>query len=367
MSLPALNSLLKLVERGYVPDPLIRFGIRRLVAAGMRDRETQPRDAAHDTERDLVRALRDDQIAVDTDAANEQHYELPPRFFELCLGKHRKYSGCYWPAGVTNLDDAEAASLRETCAHADLLDGQRILELGCGWGSLSLWMAEHYPHARITAVSNSAPQRAYIMRVAQERGLNNLAVITADMNDFTTDDRFDRVVSVEMFEHMRNYERLMARIASWLKPDGKLFVHIFAHRHGSYLFETSGAANWMGRYFFTGGIMPGDDLLLRFQRDVVLEDQWRQNGTHYAHTANAWLRNMDNHRAEIMDLFREVYGVENATIWWNRWRVFYLACAEMFGYDHGNQWWVSHYRFAKRNVAQAGNDLPHIRLATAGA
>ena len=343
----ALASALEWVERGIVPDALVRWGIRRLCAAGIRDRARGGPDAASDRYRALLADLRQSPIAIETASANEQHYELPPEFFCLALGKHRKYSGCWWPVGVSTLDDAEAASLRITCEHADLRDGQSILELGCGWGSLSLWMAEHYPSCRIVGVSNSAPQREYILGEAQRRGLSNLRIITADMNSFDIDERFDRVVSVEMFEHMRNYRELLSRVARWLSPAGELFVHIFTHRRTAYLYEDCGPSDWMSRHFFTGGIMPSDDLLLHFNEHLRVVQHWRQSGTHYQRTADAWLQNTDRCRERILAIFADTYGHAQAARWLQRWRIFFMACAEMFGYAAGDEWGVCHYRFAR--------------------
>jgi cyclopropane-fatty-acyl-phospholipid synthase len=348
MNLPGIGAALELVERGYVPDALVRKGIRALHRGGLRERARVGVASSQEQFQGLLRDMRTGPIALHTEAANQQHYELPAAFFEHVLGPHRKYSGCYWPDGVRTLEEAEEASLRVTCTHAELADGQDILELGCGWGSLTLWMASHYPRSRIVAVSNSHAQREFIESACRRRELTNVTVITADMNDFATTDRFDRVVSVEMFEHMRNHEELMGRIAGWLRADGKLFVHIFVHGRATYLYETEGPADWMGRHFFTGGMMPADSLLYHYQRDLLLEQHWRQDGTHYEKTANAWLRNLDSCRSEVLSLFEQVYGARDKDRWFQRWRVFFMACAELFGYARGNEWWVSHYLFRKR-------------------
>jgi cyclopropane-fatty-acyl-phospholipid synthase len=337
------------VERGRVPDALVRFGIRQLCAQRLRQ-ETGGSDA--DRERvhaALVASMRQGPVAPVPHRANEQHYELPAEFFTRVLGPHLKYSCCYWNDSTRSLAEAEAASLETTCQRAVLADGQEVLELGCGWGSLTLWMAAHYPNSRITAVSNSAPQRTFIETRAAERGLRNVRVITADMNTFAHEARFDRVLSVEMFEHMRNYEVLLHRIAGWLCPDGRLFVHIFAHRSAAYAFETEGAGNWMGRHFFTGGIMPSHDLLLEFQRDVELVERWQWSGVHYRRTAGAWVANLDDDRREILVVLAGVYGASDAERWLVRWRLFFLAVSELFGYAGGRQWGVSHYLFRRRS------------------
>jgi len=339
---------IEMVERGWVPDAVVRAGMRALLRQRLRlERHGDPA-ADQAALMHLVERLRTDEIAVHTKDANIQHYELPPEFFSMALGPRRKYSCCLFEPGCRTLAAAEEAMLALTCARAQLADDMDILELGCGWGSLTLWMAEHYPHSRITAVSNSSPQREFIMACAAERGFGNVQVITCDMNVFDTDQRFDRVVSVEMFEHMRNYARLLQRIAGWMKPQAKLFVHIFTHRSAAYLFETEGAHNWMGRYFFTGGVMPSEHLLLYFQEHVRIEAQWSVCGTHYERTANAWLENCDARRAEILPVMAATYGARDAARWLQRWRMFFMACAELWGFRNGTEWRVSHYRFARR-------------------
>lgn len=339
--------LLGLAERGLVPDALLRLGIRRLCAERLTEEYAGGIDAWTARDQQLIASLRASAVAIHTDAANAQHYELPTTFFQLCLGARMKYSSCYYPTGAETLDAAEAAMLSLYAERAELADGQDILELGCGWGSLTLWMAEHFPNARITAVSNSATQRQHIEARCRERGWRHVQVITCDVNVLSLPaGAYDRCVSVEMFEHMRNYQDLMARIGQWLRPGGKLFVHIFAHRERAYPFETGGAGNWMGRHFFTGGIMPAADTLLHFQRDLQLEAKWFLNGTHYARTANHWLANQDARREQAKSVLTQAYG-PHAGLWNQRWRMFWMACAELFGYDDGQQWGVGHYRFTR--------------------
>jgi len=336
-----------LIESNLVPDVLLRAGIRHLLAGTIRE-HTRP-DVASQRAALLayVAELKTRSIAVQTQAANVQHYEVPTLFYQRCLGKRLKYSSGLWHASTETLDEAEENMLSLTCARAELADGQRILELGCGWGSLSLWMAEHYPNATITAVSNSRTQKEHIDAVAEEKGFKNLRVITCDMNEFDAPESFDRAVSVEMFEHMKNYQLLMGRVASWLVPGGKLFVHIFTHRELAYHYVDKGPSDWMTRYFFAGGQMPSDDLLLYFQDDLRIEDHWCVSGQHYEKTSNAWLANMDTHREEILPLFQQTYGADEVKRWWAYWRVFYMACAELWGFRGGNEWIVSHYRFRK--------------------
>jgi cyclopropane-fatty-acyl-phospholipid synthase len=340
---------MRLLERDLVPDWLIRRGIRSLLRARLREEDRGDPEAQQRHLMEFVARLKASPIAIHTTDANAQHYELPTAFFERVLGPHLKYSSCWFDSPGVSLGTAEARMLALTAERAQLADGDSILELGCGWGSLSLWMAAQYPRARITAVSNSRTQKAFIDQRARERGLTNLEIVTCDMNvlGFPAGTQFDRVVSVEMFEHMRNYEELLRRIASWMAPRATLFVHIFTHARFAYPFEVRDESDWMARYFFTGGIMPSDHLLLYFQRDLDLVKHWRVDGRHYQHTAEAWLGNMDRDRAALEPLFRETYGEAQAQRWWVYWRVFFMACAELWGHAQGREWIVSHYLFAK--------------------
>lgn len=340
---------LNLTEQGLVPDTLIRQGIRHLLR--QRLREIGPGDvhSAAQRETQLIEHMRSAPVALVPEKANGQHYELPVEFFRYVLGPHLKYSSAFWPDGTGTLAEAEAAGLRESCLHADVLDGQTILELGCGWGSLTFWMATHYPKVRILAVSNSHSQRAYMEAQAKKLDVKNrVQIMTCDMNAFETEhERFDRVVSVEMFEHMRNWPELFGRVRRWLTPEGKFFMHVFAHRAVPYLFEDRGPDDWMSRHFFTGGMMPSDGLPLDCQNSLPCVARWRWHGTHYEKTANAWLANMDAARERLWPVMEHTYGPAQAGLWWRRWRIFFMACAELFGFEEGQQWWVSHYLFEK--------------------
>jgi cyclopropane-fatty-acyl-phospholipid synthase len=336
-------------EKGLIPDFLIRWGIRKRLKATIQQVSDPTQDLAQQRKEDWIKTLKESPVALVPELANEQHYELPPGFFELVLGKHLKYSSGYWPTGVRDLDASEAAMLQLSCERAELSDGMDILELGCGWGSLSLWMAENYPNSRIVAVSNSGDQREFIERRIADRAIKNLQVQTKDMNTFSIQQKFDRVVSIEMFEHMRNYEELMTRISEWLKPEGKLFVHIFTHRSIAYPYLNRGPEDWMTKYFFEGGQMPSADLLPRFGGRVLeLQDQWEISGKHYQKTSRAWLDQMDRLKDSVLPVLEQTYGKANSKVWYQRWRLFFMACEELFGFRNGTEWYVSHYLFKKR-------------------
>jgi cyclopropane-fatty-acyl-phospholipid synthase len=339
---------LRLVETNRVPDRLIRLGIRAIVAAGLRQRYRVDPAQQEAERRALLETFRRSPIAIHVDDANRQHYEVPAAFFKLVLGKWLKYSCCYWPDGVATLDGAEEAMLRLTCERARVEDGMDILDLGCGWGSLAVWIATHYPESRVLAVSNSRTQQEFIDAQCRARGLKNVEAVTADVSTFETDRRFDRVVSVEMFEHMKNYERLMAKIAGFLRPRGMLFVHIFSHRALAYEFDADDAGDWMAQTYFSGGTMPSDDLLLHFQRDLHLLDRWRIDGRHYARTLRAWLEKLDRHEAQVREVLAGTYGPDKETLWLVNWRLFFMACEETFRYRRGIEYGVSHYLFEKR-------------------
>ncbi|WP_316840491.1 cyclopropane-fatty-acyl-phospholipid synthase family protein [Pedobacter gandavensis] len=337
-----------LIAQNRLPDFILRMGIRKLLKQRLEHETVGDVEAQQHRLNKLIAKLKTEPIAIHTATANQQHYEVPSAFYQYCLGKHLKYSSGYWGPGTTSIDIAEQDMLELTCKRADLKNGQYILELGCGWGALTLFMAQKYPESPITALSNSATQKAFIEQAAKERNLTNITVITRDINVFNSTIQFDRVVSVEMFEHMRNYELLLAKISSFLKVDGRLFVHIFSHKKLAYKFEVKNETDWISKYFFTGGIMPSNHLLLYFNEHLQTEKHWVVNGTNYAKTAEAWLKNMDAHKSEIMPILKEMYGGDQALKWWAYWRLFYMSCAELFGYNEGNEWMVCHYLFKKR-------------------
>jgi cyclopropane-fatty-acyl-phospholipid synthase len=344
----AMNIPARIAEQGFLPDRVIRWGIRRLHERTLREARRSSVELEGESLRQFIRSMKKSPIALETHRANEQHYEVPPAFFGIFLGPRMKYSSGLWGMGTTTLDQAEEAMLELTCRRAAIEDGMKILELGCGWGSLSLWMARRYPKSRILAVSNSSGQREFIQARCAGMGLDNLQVVTADMNAFATDLRFDRVLSVEMFEHMRNWERLLARISRWLEPGGRLFVHHFSHRELAYVFRDESEDDWMGRYFFSGGMMPSDGLILHFQEHLLVEDRWRVNGRHYQRTLEAWLKRLDGGRQAALSILAGVYGHRRCKLWLHRWRLFLLACSELFGYRNGNEWLVTHCLLKRR-------------------
>ena len=334
-------------ETGLVPDSVIRAGIRRLLDNKRREIHADDVEMAAETLNDFVAMMKAAPIALVPELANEQHYEVPAGFFTQVMGDHLKYSCCYWPEGVTTITEAEAAALQKTCERAGIEDGMQVLDMGCGWGSLSLWIAEHYPNANVTSVSNSSSQRNFIMARAAERGLGNIQAIACDMNDFDAPGRYNRIVSIEMFEHMRNWGKLFGRVNRWLLPDGKFFMHVFCHRSTPYEYIDKGPGDWMSRHFFSGGIMPSADLPLRFAEHLDIEARWHWNGQHYAKTLNTWLKVCDSNKDAIMPVLAACYGEEQASLWWQRWRIFFMACAELFDYDGGTEWYVGHYLFKK--------------------
>lgn len=334
-------------ETGLVPDTVIRAGIRRLLEAKRKEIHAGDVEFAANATNRFVAMMNQSPIALVPDLANEQHYEVPAEFFAHVMGDHLKYSCGYWPKDVSGLSESEAAALELAVKRAGIEDGMEVLDLGCGWGSLSLWIAEHYPNSRVTSVSNSNAQRKFIEKKAASLSIENIEVLTCDMNDFSTKRVFDRVVSIEMFEHMRNHAELFSRINKWLVPGGKFFMHIFCHRTTPYEYIDKGPGDWMSRYFFSGGIMPSADLPLRFSEDLHIDQRWHLNGKHYSRTCEAWLETMDSKRDLIMPILEGCYGERDASIWWQRWRMFFMACSELFDYDHGNEWFVGHYLLAK--------------------
>ena len=339
---------ISLAERGILPDAILRLGIRALLRERLRQIDAVDCERGLERHQGFLAEARRSPIALATDAANRQHYEVPAAFFELVLGPHLKYSCAHWTRGTRDLAQAEAQMLERVGLRAQLEDGQRVLDLGCGWGSFSLWCAKRFAKSRVLATSNSKSQAEFIQRSADRASIENLSVVTADVNSFDPEQRYDRIVSVEMFEHVRNHAALLARIARWLDPKGLLFVHHFAHRSAAYPFETEGEDDWMGRNFFTGGMMPSDDWLLAFQDDLAVRARFRVDGTHYQKTSEAWLARLDQNAALALPILRDSYGAGEERLWLQRWRLFFLGCSELFGYRGGQEWWISHVTLGHR-------------------
>mmetsp|Transcript_30343 Transcript_30343/g.58317 ORF Transcript_30343/g.58317 Transcript_30343/m.58317 type:complete len:365 (+) Transcript_30343:106-1200(+) len=345
----AFRSFMRIVEANLVPDFIIRRGVRLLLQTRI---DMEHKGGVEPRQRwfmSLVEGLKKRNIAEQTMAANEQHYEVPTEFYRYCLGNNFKYSCCLYNSKLDGLTKAEEAMLDLYCERAQLQNGQNILELGCGWGSLCLWIATKYPKSKVTAVSNSKTQKDHILAEAAKRNIKNLEIITADINEFSPPKpgSYDRIVSIEMFEHMKNYKELMYRISMWLKAGGMTFIHIFVHKEFLYHFEVQTEDDWMAKYFFTGGTMPSAHTLLYFQEHLKIVDHWNVNGRHYAQTSEDWLANMDKHKKEIMPILASTYGAHQQTKWFVYWRLFYISVAELFAWDNGNEWFVCHYLFEK--------------------
>lgn len=337
----------QLLAKGAVPDFLVRKGIRNICQKRLDDEYGGGIKNIEEKRKRILEEFRSSPVAIETEKANDQHYMVPPEFFLTCLGSQLKYSCCHWDHSK-NLDEAEEEMLELTVQRAGIQDGDRVLELGHGWGAITLFMARKFPNSEITAVSNSKYQGEFILDRAKERGLNNIRIITADMAEFTIEEKFDRVISIEMFEHMRNYEELLERVSSWLNPNGTLFVHIFVHKELAYKYEVVDDTDWMSKYFFSGGTMPSEHLLYYFQKDLSMKEHWRVCGTHYGKTCRAWLEKMDSNKDAIMKIFKDHYPAGEATKWFNYWRVFFMSCEELFNFKNGTEWYVGHYLLEKR-------------------
>ena len=342
-----ISKVIPFAEKNFLPDWLIRIGIRQLMKAKLKEQSSLYSANVYEQKTGWINSMKESPVAFSSGKANKQHYEVPAEFFEQVLGPRMKYSSCVWDSNVNTLEEAENQMLHLTAERSGIKDGMKILDLGCGWGSFSLYIAENYPLCDIVSVSNSNDQGNYIRKVCRDRGYSNVSFIKADMNKFDTDLRFDRIVSIEMFEHMRNYKLMLERISNWLKKDGSLFLHFFCHKDYAYPYEVNSNSDWMTRYFFTGGMMPSFDLLHYFQDDLVLINSWQVNGRHYKKTCRAWLSNQDKKGEIIMKIFHQFYG-EDSNLWFYRWRIFWMACEELFAFNDGKEWFVGHFLMKKR-------------------
>lgn len=337
---------LQLLEHDLLSDRIIRAGIRRMIAARLRE-ATPPDEATAAARLRQFAAERSSGPISSESARGRLPFDAPPEFYRLTLGRRLKYSSGYWSEGTKTLDEAEDEMLELSAAHAGFADGQRVLELGCGWGSLALWIARRFPHAEIVAVSNSRTQKAWIDERARHERLTNLQTLAVDLDRFVAPGRFDRIVSVELFEHVRNWRALLQNIARWLADNGQLFLHILTHRQYAYAYDERDRSDWMAAYFFSGSMMPADRLLFEFQGDLVVREHWPLSGVHCQRTAEAWLANMDRRPAEVIKVLEAAYGRRQARRWWTRYRVFFMACAELWGWRNGQEWLVSHYTLTK--------------------
>ena len=332
--------LLTIAELGLIPDVFIKTAVRFITKKRLNE------SGIHENKLNVIKSISEGGIAEKTDDANEQHYEVPPEFFKYALGKNLKYS-CSFFDKTDSLDEAEKSMIELYIERADIQEGHDILDLGCGWGSFSLYVAEKYPSVSITAVSNSKDQIAFIQNEAKRRGLFNIKASKMDVNNLDLDNKFDRIVSIEMFEHLRNYKLILNSLNSLLKPDGRLFVHIFCHKELTYFYEIKNSYDWMTKYFFEGGIMPSQDIFKYFDDELEVINQWDVNGNHYAKTCKAWLNNHYKNKDKILDIFDKHY--DKPRIWFNRWRIFFLSCEAFFAINNGREYFVSHYLLKKPN------------------
>ncbi|KAJ3691988.1 hypothetical protein LUZ60_012338 [Juncus effusus] len=336
------------LERNLLPDAVVRRLTRLLLAARLREGYLPSAHLQLESLLHFIRSLKEMPIAVETDTAKTQHYELPTSFFELVLGKNLKYSCCYFKEKSSDLEESEIEMLDLYCERCQIKDGNRVLDLGCGWGSLSLYVAKKYKNCNVTGICNSVTQKTHIDQQCRQNNLTNVEIIVADISKFQMERTFDRILSIEMFEHMKNYKELMKKISGWMEPDGLLFIHHFCHKTFAYHFEDKNEDDWITRYFFTGGTMPSSNLLLYFQEDVSVVNHWLVNGTHYSKTSEEWLKRMDKNISKIKPIFETTYGKDSAIKWIAYWRTFFISVAELFGYNNGDEWMVALYLFKKK-------------------